>query len=157
MSFHLPSHCPSSSIFYNLSRKASSILLYDSRVPYIGMHAQYYPLCFGKSALARHVHGYGRREGEEGEGEEQEGGGGGGGKRRLRPCSSRTSLPYLAMPLTCIPSYDINIPTYVATCTYRASACMLRAHLPLQVRGYGRGREKKEVEVCSLDFRKVPS
>lgn len=46
---------------------------------------------------------------------------------------------------------------YVATCTYRASACMLRAHLPLQVRGYGRGREKKEVEVCSLDFRKVPS
>lgn len=49
-------------------------------------------------------------EGEEREGEGQEGGG--GGKRRLRPCSSRTSLPYLAMPLTCIPSYDINIPTY---------------------------------------------
>lgn len=84
-----------------------------------------------------------------GEGEEQEGEGE-GGKRRLRPCSSRTSLPYLAMPLTCIPSYDINIPTYVATCTYRTSACMLRAHLPLQVRGYGRRREEKEVKVGSM-------
>lgn len=39
---------------------------------------------------------------------------------------------------------------YVATCTYRATACMLRAHLPLQVRGYVRRREEKEVKVGML-------